>query len=112
MGNGKSTVADCGKAGKMPTAIGSKTCTILTTTLNSVTSAVHDRMPVIVHSVDYDLWLDPGVKDSAVVSDLLKPLDATAMRCYAVSSRVNSMQTDDAECSMQVEVTEPQPTLF
>src|SRR5215469_10474473 len=33
-----------------------KTCTILTTTPNAVTSSVHDRMPVILDSADYDVW--------------------------------------------------------
>jgi putative SOS response-associated peptidase YedK len=49
-----------------------KTCSILTTTPNAVTS-VHDRMPVILDPDDYDLWLDPGIKDVAVVAELLKP---------------------------------------
>jgi putative SOS response-associated peptidase YedK len=37
-----------------------ETCSILTTTPNAVTSAVHDRMPVILDPDNYDLWLDPG----------------------------------------------------
>ena len=37
-----------------------RSCSILTTTANAVTSAVHDRMPVILSRDDYDLWLDPG----------------------------------------------------
>ena len=37
-----------------------KACSILTTTPNAVTSAVHDRMPVILDPDSYDLWLDPG----------------------------------------------------
>jgi putative SOS response-associated peptidase YedK len=69
-------------------------------------------MPVILDAVDYDLWLDPGMKDSAAVSQLLKPLDANAMRCYAVSSRVNNVANDDEECSMQVEIMRVQPGLF
>ena len=69
------------------------TCTILTTTPNAVTSTVHDRMPVILHRDDYDLWLDPGMKDIATVSELLSPCDARLMRCYAVSTRVNSVVT-------------------
>jgi putative SOS response-associated peptidase YedK len=38
-----------------------KSCSILTTTPNAVTSAVHDRMPVILDPDNYDLWLDPGM---------------------------------------------------
>lgn len=54
-----------------------KTCSILTTP-NAVTSAVHDRMPVILNRDDYELWLDPGMKDVAVVSQILRPFDARA----------------------------------
>src|SRR5438552_768883 len=36
-----------------------KSCAILTTTPNAVTTVVHDRMPVILHPDSYDLWLDP-----------------------------------------------------
>jgi putative SOS response-associated peptidase YedK len=66
-----------------------KTCSILTTTPNAVTSAIHDRMPVIVHPDGYGLWLDPGVTDAQVASELLKPYDARLMRAYPVSTRIN-----------------------
>ena len=38
-----------------------KSCSILTTTPNAVTSAVHDRMPAILDPDAYDMWLDPGM---------------------------------------------------
>jgi putative SOS response-associated peptidase YedK len=76
-----------------------KSCTILTTTPNSVTSAVHDRMPVILDPASYDLWLDPGMQNVAAVSDLLKPYDARAMRCYPISTRINHVANDDEDCS-------------
>jgi len=50
-----------------------RTCSILTTTPDTVTSAVHDRMPVILDPDSYDVWLDPGFTDVSTVSDLLKP---------------------------------------
>ena len=66
-----------------------ETCSILTTTPNAVTTAVHDRMPVILDPGGYDLWLDPGMRDVGAATDLLKPYDARLMRCYPVSSRIN-----------------------
>ena len=42
-----------------------ESCTILTTTPNSLLADVHDRMPVILRQESYDLWLDPGVKDAS-----------------------------------------------
>jgi putative SOS response-associated peptidase YedK len=64
-----------------------KTCSILTTTPNAVTSAVHDRMPVILDPDSYDIWLDPGKQNVVAISELLKPYDARSMRSYPVSPR-------------------------
>ena len=89
-----------------------ETCSILTTTPNAVTTAVHDRMPVILDPGGYDLWLDPGMRDVGAASDLLKPYGARLMRCYPVSSRVNSVTNDDADCSAPVELAEAQAQLF
>jgi len=89
-----------------------RTCSILTTTPNAVTSAVHDRMPVILDRDNYDLWLDPAMQNVAAISELLKPCDGRLMRCYPVSSRVNHVANDDAECSRPVEIREAQVRLF
>jgi putative SOS response-associated peptidase YedK len=89
-----------------------KSCSILTTTANAVTSSVHDRMPVILEPDCYDLWLDPGMHDMRAVSDILKPYDARMMRCYPISTRINHFAHDDAECSAPVELAQIQPPLF
>ena len=89
-----------------------KTCSILTTTPNAVTSPVHDRMPVILGTDAYDLWLDPGMKDVIAATEQLKPYDARLMRCYPVSTRINSVANDDAECSAPVELGQIQNRLF
>jgi putative SOS response-associated peptidase YedK len=47
-----------------------KTCSILTTIPNAVTSPVHDRMPVILDPDSYELWLDPGMKNVDAASEL------------------------------------------
>ncbi|MGA9471872.1 MAG: SOS response-associated peptidase [Terriglobales bacterium] len=89
-----------------------ETCSILTTTPNDVTAAIHDRMPVIVDPDAYDLWLDPGMNDTRVVSDMLKPYDARQMRCYPVSTRINHVANDDSECSAPAEIVQVQSQLF
>jgi len=89
-----------------------ETCSILTTNPNAVTSSVHDRMPVILNPDSYDLWLDPGMKDVSAVSELLRPYDARLMRCYPVSSRINSAVNDDEECCRRVEPAVVQHHLF
>jgi putative SOS response-associated peptidase YedK len=60
----------------------------------------------------YDLWLDPGMRNSRVASELLKPSDARLMRCYPVSTRINHVANDDEGCSRPVEIAETQNHLF
>jgi putative SOS response-associated peptidase YedK len=79
-----------------------ETCTILTTSPNSLLTGVHSRMPAILTPDEYDLWLDPGVTQPRRVAHLLKPFDARLMRCYPVSERVNRVENDDAECAREV----------
>ena len=69
-------------------------------------------MPVILDPDGYALWLDPGMTNVAGASELLKPHDARLMRCYALSTRINSAANDDAACSVPVEVAEIQNRLF
>jgi putative SOS response-associated peptidase YedK len=89
-----------------------RTCVILTTAPNAVTSTIHDRMPVIIDPDSYDLWLDPGMTNAPAASGLLKPFDAKSMRCYPISTRINHVANDDEECSRPVEVAESQSSLF
>jgi putative SOS response-associated peptidase YedK len=89
-----------------------KSCSILTTTPNALTSAVHDRMPVILDRADYDLWLDPGMTNVEAVSEMLKPYDPRTMRSYPVSPRVNHVANDDAECSTPVKPAQAQGAPF
>jgi putative SOS response-associated peptidase YedK len=69
-------------------------------------------MPVVLHPDSYDLWLDPGFTDLAAASEMLKPFDANAVRCYPVSTRVNSVVNDDAEFAAPVQIAREQARLF
>ena len=82
-----------------------ETCTILTTTPNQLLADMHDRMPVILPSASYDLWLDPGFRDLAATTEMLKPYDAGQMRRYTVSAWVNNVANDDRQCSEPIEVS-------
>jgi hypothetical protein len=79
--------------------------------VSTITATVHDRMPVILHPDSYDLWLDPGMTNVQVISELLKPYDAQLMR-YSVGSRVNNVANDDEECSRPVILATTQSGLF
>lgn len=83
-----------------------ESCTILTTTPNSLLADVHDRMPVILNRQHYDLWLDPGFQNVAELAGMLKPFDAALMKRYPVSTRLNSVANDDQRCA-EVAVVDP-----
>ena len=82
-----------------------ETCTILTTTPNQLLADVHDRMPVILPPTNYDLWLNPGFRDVAATTEMLKPYDAGQMRRYALTTRANNATNDDGERSEPTEVS-------
>lgn len=87
-----------------------ETCTILTTTPNALLADIHDRMPVILNPGEYDVWLKPGGTQAAL--KFLRPYTGQ-MRGFPVSSRVNQVQNDDAECAEPIELeTPPQGQLF
>ena len=81
-----------------------ETCTILTTEANKVLKPVHDRMPVILHPEDYDLWLDEDVRKSDFRQELLRPFPAAEMKGYPVSTLVNNTRSQGAELVSQAEV--------
>lgn len=62
-----------------------ETCTILTTKPNSLVADVHDRMPVMLRSDDYELWLDLGITNPKSVADCLRPFDAALMKKLSCS---------------------------
>jgi putative SOS response-associated peptidase YedK len=76
-----------------------ESCSILTTTPNSLLADVHDRMPVILSPEHYDLWLDPEFRRAEALQAILRPFNATLMRRYPVSTRVNFVKNDDPECA-------------
>ena len=62
-----------------------ESCTILTTTPNSLLVDVHDRMPVILRRDNYDRWLDPGFNDVKALAEYLAPFDAAKMRTFQLA---------------------------
>jgi putative SOS response-associated peptidase YedK len=81
-----------------------ESCSIVTTTPNALVSVVHNRMPVILHPDDYDIWLDPGFRDIQTLASMLVPYDANSMRSFPVSTRINSVKNDDTGCSEPIEI--------
>ena len=74
-----------------------KSCTIITTEPNELTSIIHDRMPAILHPRDYTKWLDPSPQTPEQLKPLIKPFPAELMNAYPVSTLVNTPANDTPE---------------
>jgi putative SOS response-associated peptidase YedK len=73
-------------------------CTIITTTPNSLMESIHNRMPVILPREAETRWLDRTVEDPQSLLSLLTPYPAEAMVAYPVSQLVNSPRNDTPVC--------------
>lgn len=71
-----------------------ESCTIITTEANELMRPIHDRMPVIIGSKNYEEWLDP----ERVKTELLQPYPTEEMIYYPVSTEVNNPKNDRSEC--------------
>ena len=79
---------------KSPEGEAIESCTILTTTSNKLIESLHDRMPVILHPQEYDIWLDREMTDPEKLNPLYKPYPAERMEMYPVRDLVNSQRND------------------
>ena len=68
-------------------------CTIITTAANNEMQSIHQRMPVIINSDQYDTWFH--AEDPA---SLLSPYPSGILNLYPVSSHVNSPTHNDERC--------------
>lgn len=76
-----------------------ETCSLITTDANATARPVHDRMPAILHPVDYDAWLDPENQNTDELQRLLAPYEpAEDIQVSTVSSYVNNARHEGAEC--------------
>lgn len=70
---------------------------ILTTQANSLIEQIHDRMPVILHRVEHQIWLDRTVNDPLDLQRLYQPYPSELLQEWAVTNLVNSPRNDGAE---------------
>jgi putative SOS response-associated peptidase YedK len=69
-----------------------RTFAIITCPANDLVRPIHDRMPVIVAPIQYDLWLSSLDLDP---HDLLVPFPSEPMRMWPISTQVNKPENDD-----------------
>lgn len=89
---------------KSETAI--ESCTIITTSPNSLLAELHNRMPVILSEQAAHLWLDPEIEQPEPLTSLLVPYSEDEMIAYPVSTLVNSPKHDSSDCIEPVDSTE------
>ena len=89
---------------KDPTGNALESFTIITTTPNQLTAAVHDRMPVILRPQDYELWLShPPVEPHAKpvpqleLLALLRPYPAEKMEACKARPEVGQVRNNYPE---------------
>ena len=73
------------------------TCTIITTKANAMMQDIHDRMPVILTEDTAKRWLDPTLRDIALLDELLGENAMDDIELHQVSSRVNKTENDDSD---------------
>jgi len=78
------------------------TCTIITTTPNTLIGELHDRMPVILPADHYTEWLEPSPLNPDRLQELLVPHPAEGMEAYPVSTFVNKPANDSPECIVRL----------
>ena len=81
-----------------PEGKGLETCTILTMAANSLVKKLHDRMPVILHRAEFEVWLDRDIDDVNRLTELFHPYPSDQLEMYVVASDVNSPTNDSPGC--------------
>ena len=75
---------------------------IVTTEANELMSRIHPRMPVILHSRDYDRWLDRE-ETERLPFDLLRPFESEAMEMREANPKVNNVRNTGPELLVKAE---------
>ncbi len=78
-------------------------CSILTTTPNTLISELHNRMPVILEPNNYNTWLAEDYDQNQLL-DLCTPLSSEKMRTYPVDPRMNNVSFESPISLERVEV--------
>ena len=92
--------------------LGEPAAVILTTDASESVKSIHDRMPLIVASSDFDLWLDPAANPKAVLQVMAHGAH-TQWTSHPVGASVNNARNDSPENIRHAEPRpDPQRSLF
>jgi len=88
------------------------TCALLTTEPNENIALLHDRMPVILESHQWEIWLN-NKSSYSELNKLFIPISSDKIRYFPVSKLVNSVKNKSALCIEEnLERAPRQGTLF
>jgi putative SOS response-associated peptidase YedK len=73
-----------------------KSFTIITTAPNALCAPIHNRMPVILDSVDFPAWLGETPTTPDTLQGLLRPFPAERMAAHEIGPRIGNVKNDDA----------------
>jgi putative SOS response-associated peptidase YedK len=74
-----------------------ETCTIVTTAANEFIRPLHNRMPAIIRTEDFQKWLNKDA-ESETLKKLLQPFPNHNLEMYRVSTFVNNPKNESEEC--------------
>lgn len=89
-----------------------ETCSIITTEAGPDTSEIHERVPVILESRDWELWMDRGVTEGSRVAGLLRSSRVGTLEAYPVGKAVGNVRAEGPELLARVEEDEGLGGLF
>ena len=69
---------------------------IVTTEANELMAKIHPRMPVILHTRDYDRWLDREETEQLPI-DLLQPFESEEMEVHEANPKVGNFRNNGPE---------------
>ncbi|MEP0943524.1 MAG: SOS response-associated peptidase [Rhizobiaceae bacterium] len=83
------------------------TACLLTTQANDSFSAIHHRLPVIIHPNSFDRWLNVRGSEPREVTDLMSAVDDDYLESVPVSNAVNKVSNTGREIQTRVEPLRP-----
>jgi putative SOS response-associated peptidase YedK len=71
--------------------------TIITTDAADSVGRIHDRMPVVIDSDDWQRWLDPQLSERSEIEHMMRPALTAELAAFPVSLRVNNVRNNGPE---------------
>lgn len=80
--------------------------TIITTNANKPMEELHDRMPAMLFSEEFDTWLDPSFQNTGALQELIRPWPDDDIEFHRVNDEVGNVRNN------RPELLEPYRDLF